>query len=446
MKFTVLSQLSDCSPETKFFLLRFCMSNAYTLPDILQVDDIAKTLIMNRSLTGKALQELTQTGYLSVSPIAQTGKGRPKNLYDVTAKMSAMLETGDSKSTLHQDLIDDLIAPDKSSDSGERRHPLKTPTRLLLATLLALSDEKGVARDARTSELCANTGMGPDRIRNHVAKLCKLGYIRRVIPGVSSSKLFGTVGSAYILNLRHDSYREFAYSGSLWLISLVDEQNRQLPFEAYRLIKLARSAGNDSLQSLGRTQRGLEDLRVNLDPRTFHSIAPRLVETQPYRLAQRLQFELEIAASAILSLMGNDLSSDSIAIDDQIQEEYLGTTVTPKKLFEEQSASRSSLLSVLYHLAWHMAKDRYGIIGISENPKRNYFLHHPSGTPNPMTGLPGSRHFAVESLEKANKRSNVVQIVFNPFEPNSALRKELREDSLENTARRRFGLGEKPGP
>jgi len=87
------------------------MSNAYTLPDILKVDDIAKTLIMNRSLTGKALQELTQTGYLSVSPIAQTGKGRPKNLYDVTAKMSAMLETGDSKSTLHQDLIDDLIAP-----------------------------------------------------------------------------------------------------------------------------------------------------------------------------------------------------------------------------------------------------------------------------------------------------------------------------------------------
>jgi hypothetical protein len=38
MTFLMLAQLDNCSPETKFFFLRFYMTNAYDLPDILNGD------------------------------------------------------------------------------------------------------------------------------------------------------------------------------------------------------------------------------------------------------------------------------------------------------------------------------------------------------------------------------------------------------------------------
>jgi hypothetical protein len=444
MTFLILAQLDNCSPETKFFLLRFYMTNAYDLPDILKVDDVAKTLTINRSLTGKALQELTQAGYLSVSAVSQTGKGRPKSLYDVTEKMSTMLEAANSKLALHQDLIHDLIAPDKSSDSGERRHPLKAPSRLLLATLLALSDKKGVARDVRTSALAGYTGMGTDRIRNHVAKLHELGYIQSIVAGVSSSKLFGTVGSAYILNLKHECYGDLARAGCLWLISLGDEEYRQLPFEAHRVIKLARSAKGESLQSLGRTQRELEDLRVKLDPSSFHSIASLFHEKTLYRLAPRLQFELEITASAILSDLWEGLSSEAPEVNEQAQEEYLGSAVAPEKLFKARETDRRSLLSLLYQVSWGMAKDRYEIIRKSVNTPGNYLLHHPPGTRNPMTGLYGSRHFAVESIKTSSKPSNIFIVTTNPSLPNSTEFKKHNCEQLTNATYNRFGLVGKP--
>ena len=355
--------------------------------------------------------------------------------------MKEILEAPNSTSTRHERLIEDLIASNKSSSAADRRHQLKTPSRLLLATLLTLSDEKGVAKDVRTSDLCGYTGMRADRIRNHVAKLRKLGYIRRVIPGVSSSRLFGTVGSAYILNLKHDSYGESAYAGTLWLISLGSEYYCQLPFEAYRLVKLARTAGGDSLQSLSRTQRGLEDLRIDYDPQKFHSLAPRLIEADPYRLAQRLQFELEITASTILSELEEEFSSDTLVINEKVQEQYLGASVAPKKWFKGDNEARISLLNILYQLAWQMAKERYEIIGAAVYHETNYLIHHPPGKLNPMTRLPGSRHFAVESIGDVSEKSSIVEIAINPDQPHLSTRKELSNHSLDGALCRRFGLG-----
>jgi len=212
MQIPVPLNIENVSAETRFFLLRFFLINVFDLPGILRVDEVAKKLVMGRSQTGKALRELTEADYLCVTPVPQPGKGRPKSRYDVTIKMKVILDASSSVSRPHQKQIESLIAPDKGSSAADRRHQLKTPSRLLLATLLALSDEKGVVRNIGTSDLAGYTGMGPDRIRNHVSKLRELGYIRQVVAGVSSSRLFGTVGSAYILNLKHDSYGESALS------------------------------------------------------------------------------------------------------------------------------------------------------------------------------------------------------------------------------------------
>lgn len=437
-----ITQISDSiGPETRFFLLRFFMTDALGLPGVLRVEDVAKKLVMGRSQTGKALKELTEARYLSVTPVAQPGKGRPKSRYDVTTKLKAALDASSTIPLPHHRLIESLIAPDKGSSATDRRHQLKIPSRLLLATLLALSDEKGVVRDAGISTLVVHTGMGPDRIRNHISKLRELGYIRRVVPGVSSSRLFGTVGSAYILNLKHDSYRESAYSGTLWLITLSAEDYRQLPFEAHRLVKLARTSGGSSLQSLGQTQRGLEDLRIDYDPQKFHSFASRLIEANPYRLAPRLQFELEMTASKILSELGETLSSATLNVDEQIQEQYFGASVAPKKLFEGEDGARTSLLNVLYRIAWQMAKERRDLIASLNSRATSYLLHHPPGKLNPMTQLPGSKYFAVESICDATEKSSIVDIAINPDQPHLSTRTEFGHHSLESAISRRFGLG-----
>lgn len=441
MQIPVPVALKNIAPETRFFLLRFFMTDAFDLPGILRVEDVAKKLVMGRSQTGKALRELTEAGYLCVLPVAQPGKGRPKSRYEVTIKLKAALDASSIASLPHCRLIESLIAPDKSPSAADRRHQLKIPSRLLLATFLALSDETGVVRNVGTSDLVGHTGLGPDRVRNHISKLRELGYIRRVVPGVSSSRLFGTVGSAYILNLKHDSYRESAYSGTLWLITLSAEDYRQLPFEAHRLIKLARTSGGSSLQSLSQTQRGLEDLRIDYDPQKFHSFASRLIETDPYRLAPRLQFELEMAASKIFSELGETLSSATLTVDEQIQEQYFGASVAPRKLFEGDDEARTSLLNVLYQLAWQMAKERRDLLACLNRRGTSYLLHHPPGKLNPMTQLPGSKYFAVESICDVTEKSSIVDIAINPDQPHLSTRTEFGHHSLESAILRRFGLG-----
>lgn len=49
------------------------MTDALGLPGVLRVEDVAKKLVMGRSQTGKALKELTEARYLSVTPVAQPG-------------------------------------------------------------------------------------------------------------------------------------------------------------------------------------------------------------------------------------------------------------------------------------------------------------------------------------------------------------------------------------
>ncbi len=112
-----------------------------------------------------------------------------------------------------------------------------------------------------------------------------------------------------------------------------------------------------------------------------------------------------------------------------------------KKLFEGEDEARTSLLNVLYQLAWQMAKERRDLIASLNSRGTSYLLHHPPGKLNPMTQLPGSKYFAVESICDATEKSSIVDIAINPDQPHLSTRTEFSHHSLESAILRRFGLG-----
>ncbi|ANG62587.1 hypothetical protein A8C75_08890 [Marinobacterium aestuarii] len=75
--------------------------------------------------------------------------------------------------------------------------------RWLLAVMLYHADDCGVLRDNGMADLNNLTGMTEKRIRSHLLSFQKLGYVKRVVPGVVDPGWLGRRKSIYYLNLDH---------------------------------------------------------------------------------------------------------------------------------------------------------------------------------------------------------------------------------------------------
>lgn len=433
--------LKICSSETKYFLVRYAIETDFAFPVELNVENISKQLRLNRSHSGKAMRELVSAGYLSEEAVYENRRGRPKKRYNITAKLD--LENTSQASATHENLILDLLKTDSRDKDGHRRHELKIPARLLLATLLSQANDRGVVQSAGTAFLAGLTGMSGERVRNNIAKLRSLGYIRQICPGISSRQLFGTIGSAFILNLHHRRWRENSSGSHLWLINFEGSGNRLPTLEAYLLIQLALTCIRANQKEFAGMHAALHELAQG--PRLFQlqTLGKRLPTKNPYRLADRLQFQLEMTASAILTEETEHLVKGSFHWKHRIVETVIKNTALPEKLFINEEYTASVLADLFYRVAWKMAQKRFPLI-YKTGKNGAILLHHPIVVTKP-SGLPGMKHLAIESIHKHDRLQSASLITVSKTEGQEIYpvleRNEHTEFTLNAETLKRFILG-----
>lgn len=172
----------------------------------------------------RELAQLVSEGYLLEEAVAGRQSGRPNRTYSISSQVMELARRSDKRTTAHVDLIKHVIeGPDvlaiRPNDNGAQSGPrlvwidgkavpkrsnrLSLSNRLLLAVLLAHSDDFGIVRDLGNADLCRLVGFEATSLKQRIRKLIDLGFIRRHVPGIASSVFSKKLKSIYFLNLNH---------------------------------------------------------------------------------------------------------------------------------------------------------------------------------------------------------------------------------------------------
>ncbi|ALY33864.1 TPA: hypothetical protein L4R01_005279 [Pseudomonas aeruginosa] len=173
---------------------------------------------------GRELAQLVREGYLLEEAVTGQQAGRPNRTYSISSHVMELVLRSDKRTTAHVDLIKHVIeGPDvlaiRPNDNGAQSGPrlvwidgkavpkrsnrLSLSNRLLLAVLLAHSDDFGIVRDLGNVDLCSLVGLEATSLKQRIRKLIDLGFIRRHVPGIASSVFSKKLKSIYFLNLNH---------------------------------------------------------------------------------------------------------------------------------------------------------------------------------------------------------------------------------------------------
>ena len=106
---------------------------------------------------------------------------------------------------------------------------LKSPSKLLIFTLLILADETGIVNYCYKKDLSKLTGMSLTRVDAHLKKLLELGYIRSKVNGIKNNKLFDCSPDVYYLDLCHSSFEyKIVYRDTVIIKPAIKEDNDNL--------------------------------------------------------------------------------------------------------------------------------------------------------------------------------------------------------------------------
>lgn len=211
---------SGCGPEARFLLEALALRGG----DVVGAKELARKLCVAEKLVRDALGELVSAELVFQRVVRSRGRGRPALRYEISEKAKSTLLMSEHAYGVHADLIYGLFS---SSDlavatwplglqvkkeqkpvgiSGRPAPPggrgrLSACNRLLLATLLARSDQFGVVAIGK-SELRQLTGFDEASLDHRLRRLVCLRLIFAYVPGLSCT-LFsgGRVSSTYLLNL-----------------------------------------------------------------------------------------------------------------------------------------------------------------------------------------------------------------------------------------------------
>lgn len=117
------------------------------------------------------------------------------HLTNITSLVAWGASKGHGKDLLQAALLRGASAP--------KQVPPRYVTRVLLATLFGMADERGVVRGIGLGELSRLAGMERQSLEYQLSKLTEEGYLRSYVPGVTGTTLFGKSAGAIFLNLSH---------------------------------------------------------------------------------------------------------------------------------------------------------------------------------------------------------------------------------------------------
>lgn len=219
--------LDGAAPETRFVFELLAADAVRTTDDAegLRTEVLATRFRLPQKLVSGALVDLMRLGLVVRERLLPKGKGRPAVTYALSPMVAQTLKTCGPAYGVHTELLERLLSgtPIETEVPGLQLRPAKLRAavtasgrpsppgakkrlsvcnRLLFATLLAHADDCGVVSGLGGRELRQLTGFDSASLKHRLRRLMDLGFIRRYVPGVSSS-IFASarVSSTYFLNL-----------------------------------------------------------------------------------------------------------------------------------------------------------------------------------------------------------------------------------------------------
>jgi hypothetical protein len=218
------SDLPGLGPEERFVLAAFVMQFSGAGLVQVSVRDIAEKLSVSPQQWIRAADRLVEAGFLLAKGVLQS-RGRPARSYEISPSLTLTKEVTDcsldNKKIIRRLLSFRNILESESGVSisakgvGERvgyRTPparggegrLSVSNRLLLAVLVLHANELGTVRDVSMLKLRKMTGIDGVNLKPRLRRLARMGFIRRLVPGVSRSIFAGAkVSTTYFLNFNH---------------------------------------------------------------------------------------------------------------------------------------------------------------------------------------------------------------------------------------------------
>lgn len=224
--FGLSNELKDCGPEARYLLEAMVLlaQERGAGEAAISTKLLAKQLCLAEKLVKGALAELKSAQLVAVHKASSGRRGRPSIRYELASSVLSALPKREGAYGVHAVLLTRLFSagdfamgeapklPDKETrvQKNGRGAPsgaagyVSVCNRLLLATLLAHSDQFGVMENTGRAELCRLTGLDERSLKHRLRRLKDFKLILAFLPGLSSSVFPGArVSSVYFLNLTH---------------------------------------------------------------------------------------------------------------------------------------------------------------------------------------------------------------------------------------------------
>lgn len=213
---------------------------------------LSNSLGLSNKVVTEGVKELCQA-QLMMRDYNMGTKGRPKYFYVFFPKLKEILNRTESKAVTptHQNLINQLLQPDRAPKLKGKQHPLKVSNRLLLIVLLQHASDIGVVSSFSKVELQKMLGITSDRLKSQLNSLMRHGYIRFYTPGVNSKALFGTSKGIYYLNVMHANYRDQRVLGRLFVVpGQLGAMRKEFDSLSRAVVKVFSKANNDRFEEV----------------------------------------------------------------------------------------------------------------------------------------------------------------------------------------------------
>lgn len=223
-------ELHACSPDARFVFEALANRAARGERCCYRVKTLAAILHLSQKLVSGALTELKEAGALVDEQTKPAGKGRPAIRLEITPHLLQQIGEMDNPYGIHSEILERLFSEaeilaakpnaqpvinkgielstrDRRSAPSGARGRLSAANRFLLGELLVSADKFGVVSRIGNVQLRRLTGLDDASLKHRLRRLMELGFIRRFVPGLTSS-IFknGKVSSTYFLNLTHHGF------------------------------------------------------------------------------------------------------------------------------------------------------------------------------------------------------------------------------------------------
>lgn len=238
----------ELQPAERYFLTAFIYQFGIDAWAQMPLNRLAGKLGVSEKLARHSIGVLVDQGLLDARRV-EGRTGRPPSDYRLSKLIADWLgfqvgpvrlgHEGLVKLLLSTPLPGGLEVTTKTGPTFGPPNPdaLTVDSKLVLIVLLTKADSCGVVRNCSTFSLAKQAGMSVQRVRRHLRKLWRLGYMRDVVAGIVSDIGIGKCPSIYFLNLAHPIF-EASWCGRAFVLHIQRKEQYYRGREISQLIKI----------------------------------------------------------------------------------------------------------------------------------------------------------------------------------------------------------------